>query len=213
MTGSVEIQRRTRRELLLHDALAFLALTLVTAVLFVMTLFLFRSFTNHRAEEARAWTAKGQQTLNAGDTEDAVKAFRIALTFAPGTPANELLLAQSLAAAGPTHTEEAYNSFLGLWEAHPGDGQINLQLARLAARRGDSAAAVRFYRAAIDGRWDENGAVHRREGRLELARFLIAQHNNAAAHEELMVVAGNWPRDEGVQGEVNDLLAKIGASQ
>lgn len=210
MTGSVEIQRLTRREVLLHDALAFLALTLVTAALFVLTLFLFRSFTNHRAEQARVWTANGQQALNTGDAEDAVNDLRTALTFAPGMPATELLLAQSLAAAGPKHTDEAYNAFLELSDVHPGDGQINLQLARLAARRGDPTAAVRFYRAAIDGRWDENGAVHRREGRLELARLLIAQHNNPAAREELLVVAGNWPSDEAVQHEVEDLLAKIG---
>jgi hypothetical protein len=213
MTGSVEIQRLTRRELLLHDALAFLVLTLITVALFVMTLFLFRSFTNHRAEQARVWTANGQQALNTGDPEDAVNDLRTALMFAPGTPATELLLAQSLAAAGPKHTDEAYNAFLELWDVHPGDGQINLQLARLAARRGDPAEAVRFYRAAIDGRWDENGAVHRREGRLELARFLIAQHNNPAAREELLVVAGNWPRDEAVQREVDNLLAKVGTSQ
>lgn len=213
MTGPVEIQRLTRRELLLHDALSFLVLTLVTVALFVMTLFLFRSFTNHRAEQARVWTANGQQALNTGDAEDAVKDLRTALTFAPGKPATELLLAQSLAAAGSKHTDEAYNAFLELWDVHPGDGQINLQLARLAVRRGDPAAAVRFYRAAIDGRWDENGAVHRREGRLELARFLIAQHNNHAAREELLVVAGNWPKDEAVQREVDDLLTKVGTDQ
>lgn len=213
MTDSVEVQRLTRRELLLHDALAFFVLTLTTAALFALTLFLFRSFTNHRAEQARVWTANGQQALNTGNAEDAVKDFRTALTFAPGKPATELLLAESLAVAGPKHTDEAYNAFLELWDAHPGDGQINLQLARLASRRGDPAAAVRFYRAAIDGRWDENGAVHRREGRLELARYLIAQHNNPAAREELLVVAGNWPRDEAVQREVDDLLAKVGTHQ
>jgi len=213
MTGSVEVQRLTRRELLLRDALAFFVLTLTTVVLFALTLFLFRSFTNHRAEQARIWTANGQQALHTGDAEDAVKDLRIALTFAPGKPATELLLAQSLAAAGPKHTDEAYNAFLELWEVHPGDGQINLQLARLAVRRGDRAAAVRFYRAAIDGRWDENGAVHRRESRLELARFLIAQHDNPAAREELQVVAGNWPRDEAVQREVDDLLAQVGTNQ
>ena len=162
-TGSVETHKLTRRELLLHDALAFLVLTLVTVALFVMTLLLFRSFTNHRSEQARSWTAKGQMALNAGDAEDAVKDFRTALTFAPGASANELLLAQSLAAAGPKHTDEAYNAFLELWDVQPGDGLINLQLARLAAQREDPTAAVRYYRAAIDGRWDENGAVHRRE--------------------------------------------------
>lgn len=206
----METHRLTRRELVVHDALAFLTLTLVTAVLFVVTWLLFRSFSAHRIEQAKDWEARGRAALSGGRAEEAVEDFRTALTFAPGTRAYELLLAQSLAAAGPKHTDEAYNYFLELWDTQPGDGQINLALARLEARRGDQTSAVRFYRAAIDGRWDENGSIHRREERLELARYLIAQHSDDGARVDLLVVASNWSDDAAVQAEVAGLLAQAG---
>lgn len=120
-----------RRRLILRDSLTFLSLTLFTLALFTVTLFLFRSFAAHRIDLGQRWSDRGRTALAKGQSEQAIAALRTALSYSPGERSYELLLAQALAAAG--HTEEAYNYFSGLWDSAPGDGFINLQLARLAA--------------------------------------------------------------------------------
>ena len=183
----------TRRGLILHDALAFLALLATSVALFGVTLFLFRSFEQHRADLAVRWAERGRIALQQGKPDAAVTALRTALSYAPDERANQLLLAQALAKAG--HTEEATNYFLNLWDARPGDGFINLQLARLARQKGDYREATDDYRASIFGSWEGDGVVRRREVRLELSDFLIQQHLNAEARNELFTVAGNAPNN------------------
>ena len=82
-------------------------------------------------------------------------ALRTALSYAPGTTSYEQLLAQALGQAG--HTEESYSYFMSLWTATPGDGSINLQLARLEAKRGHRPSATNFYRASINGTGEGDG--------------------------------------------------------
>jgi len=122
----------------------------------------------------------------------------------PRRAQHELLLAQSLGSAG--HTEEAYAYFLGLWETRPGDGFINLQLARLAAQKRDQQTAINDYRAAIYGTWEGDGVDRRREVRFELARYLIAQGQPAAARAELLVAGGNAPDTLAIDLSLADLL-------
>ena len=133
MTLETDTESSVKRRLILRDALTFLSLTLITAVLFAITLFLFRSFASHREELAQRWSARGQEAMSSGHPDQAIVALRTALSYAPGERSYELLLAQALGDAG--HTEESYNYFLGLWETQPGDGFTNLRLARLAVRR------------------------------------------------------------------------------
>src|SRR5580698_2352419 len=116
-----------RRKLILRDSLTFVSLLLVTIVLCGITLFLFRSFTAHRAELAQRWSDRGYDAMQAGRPDQAVVALRTALSYAPDERSYELLLAQALGDAG--HLDESYNYFLGLWETEPGNGLINLSLA------------------------------------------------------------------------------------
>ncbi len=160
-----------KRRLILRDSLTFLSLALITVLLFAVTLFLFRTFAAHRQELAQRWAGRGLAALASGDPDQAIVALRTALSYAPGERSYELLLAQALGDAG--HTEESYNYFLGLWETQPGDGFINLRLARLAAKKNDLQVAVNYYRAAIYGTWEGDGVVRRHEVRLELSRYLI----------------------------------------
>jgi tetratricopeptide (TPR) repeat protein len=183
----------TRRGLILHDALAFLALLATSVALFGVTLFLFRSFEQHRADLAVRWADRGRIALQQSKPDAAVTALRTSLSYAPDERANQLLLAQALAQSG--HTEEATNYFLNLWEARPGDGFINLQLARLARQKGEFREATDYYRASIFGSWEGDGVIRRREVRLELSDFLIQQHLNAEARNELFTVAGNAPNN------------------
>lgn len=197
-----------KRRLLLRDSLTFLVLTLLTAVLFLVTLFLFRSFTSHRADLAVRWSDRGQAALDAGKPEQAMMALHTALSYAPGTRSYELLLARALAEAG--HTEEASNYFMNLWLTQPGDGFINLELARLSAKKKDAPNAIKYYRASIYGTWEGDGVVRRRVVRLELARYLIEQHDFNAARIELLIAAGNSPSDPVLNRMLADLLMQTG---
>jgi tetratricopeptide (TPR) repeat protein len=198
-----------KRKLILRDALTFLSLALITAVLFAVTSFLFHSFASHRAELAERWAARGRAAIALGHPDQAIVALRAALSHAPGERSYELLLAQALADAG--HTEEAYNYFLGLWETQPGNGFINLRLARLAAKKNDMQAAINYYRGAIYGTWEGDGIVRRRDLRLELARFLIAHHDLSSARTEFLVAGSNAPDDLGLALTLAPLLEQTGA--
>jgi tetratricopeptide (TPR) repeat protein len=209
MTSEIENDWSTKRRLILRDALTFLSLALITAVLFAVTLFLFHTFATHRQELAQRWSARGQAAIASGHPDQAIVALRTALSYAPGERSYELLLAQALGDAG--HTEEAYNYFLGLWETQPGNGLINLRLARLAAKKNDMQAAINYYRAAIYGTWEGDGVVRRREARLELARYLIAHHDLSSARTELLVTGGNAPDDVSLSLTLAQLLEQARA--
>ncbi len=209
MTLETDNEWSEKRRLILRDTLTFLSLTLITAVLFAVTLFLFRSFAFHREELAQRWSARGREALASGRPDQAIVALRTALSYAPGDRSYELLLAQALADAG--HTDEAYNYFLGLWETQPGDGLINLRLARLTASKKDMQSAINYYRGAIYGTWEGDGALRRREVRLELARYLIAHHDLSNARTELLVAGGNAPDDVGLILTLAPLLEQAGA--
>jgi len=196
-----------KRRLFLRDALTFLVLALVTGALFLVTLFLFRSFTSHREELALRWSGRGRVALQAGKPEQAIAALRTALSYAPGTRPYELLLAEALENAG--RTEEASNYFMSLWTTQPGDGFINLELARLASKK-DERSAIKYYRASIYGTWEGDGVVRRRQVRLELARYLIARHDLNAARIELLIAAGNSPSVPSLNITLADLLVQTG---
>ena len=101
-----------------------------------------------------------------------------------------LHLAQALMAAdrGP----EARAHLLTLWANQPGNGPVNLELARLAATEGDMTTALRHYHNAIEGAWDEAPEDRRRHARLELARFLVdLKHATPQAQAELIAPAAD----------------------
>jgi tetratricopeptide (TPR) repeat protein len=178
-----------RRQLMMRDGAAFLILTAATGVLFAVTLFLFRSFSAHRADLAVEAGGAGKAALAQRRPHDAIASLREALSYAPNQRDYQLLLAQALGEDG--RIEEANNYFLNLRESEPGDGFINLQLARLARQRRQKQQAIDFYRASIFGDWKGEGDVHRRAVRLELADFLIDQKDLQEAQSELTIVASN----------------------
>jgi tetratricopeptide (TPR) repeat protein len=199
----------TTRQLIVRDSITFLSLTAITVVLFVVTLFLFRSFQEHRTELAKRWSDRGRAALQANRPDQAITCYRTALSYAPGSRNYELMLAEALAQAN--RVEEAYNYFIGLREERPGEGSINLQLARLAAKKQDVQGAINFYRASIYGDWEGDGAKRRREVRLELARYLIAQKQLGPARTELLVAAGNAPDDPEFDVMIASLLEQAAA--
>ena len=203
--------KASRRQLMVHDGIAFLILAVITAVLFVATLLLFRSFSAHRVELAHRWADRGRLALQQSRPADAIAAFRTSLSYAPGDRANEFLLAQAL--ADDNRLEEATDYFLNLWDAQPGDGFINLQLARLARRNRTQSSvqsAVDYYHDSIYGNWNGDGTLHRRDVRLELANYLIDINRQPAARAELIIAAGNAPSIPDLQIALGDTFIRAG---
>ncbi|HVY94753.1 MAG TPA: tetratricopeptide repeat protein [Bryobacteraceae bacterium] len=197
------------QRVLFRDSLAVVSLTAIAVVLFAVTLFLFRSFEAHRASLAKYWAGQGQAALLAHQPDKAVTAYRTALAYAPGERNDELMLAEALGQAG--RLEESFNYFTGLWESRPGDGLINLDMARLAAEQQNPQEAINYYRASIYGTWEGDGVERRRTARLELARYLIQQHQLTQARTELLIAGGNAPDIPDLDVTLGGLLEQANA--
>lgn len=201
-------ERLARRRLIIQDAVSLLTLFLITAVLFALTLLLFRSFTNHREELGARWKARGEAALNDGHPAIAIDDLRSALAYLPSRQ-TEIELATALAQAGKDQEATAY--FTTLRESAPGDGTINLELARLAARAGHESEAILYYQSALDGTWQGNGYDRRRQVRLEMARYLIARREYNQARNQLLIAAGNAPDQPAIKVEIASLLEQANA--
>jgi tetratricopeptide (TPR) repeat protein len=196
-----------KTRLIVRDGVTFATLCIVTAALFAITLLLFRSFERHRAELGHRWSDRGRRALQQSRPQEAVVSLRTALSYEPDQRDDQLLLARALADSG--RIEEASNYFLSIWEQRPGDGFVNLQLARLERKKGDAQSATNYYRASIFGTWQGDGADRRREVRLELARYLAERGDVRAAQAEILIAAGNAPEKQGLEVTFGDQLQTV----
>lgn len=185
-------EKLARRRLILRDTISLLILFFITVVVFVLTWLLHRSFTDHEQLLGDRWKARGVAALERGDPGAAIESLRSALAYVPSRD-TEIDLATALAEAGKT--QEAFAYFNTLRESAPGDGMINLQLARLAAKQGNTSLAVLRYQSALDGTWQQNGFERRRDVRLEMAGYLISQHQYEQARAQLLIADSNAPED------------------
>lgn len=182
-------ERLAKRNLVIKDTLALLSIFAVTCVLAVLTWLIFRSYSQHQSDAAARWKRRGEQALQNHNAQAAVYDLRTALGYGQDDPATQIELADALAQAG--RLQEATSYFNTLWDKQPGNGYINLQLARLAAQQGQRSTALERYQAAIYGVWEGDGAVRRRAVRLELVRYLIQENRFAEARDQLLIAAGN----------------------
>jgi tetratricopeptide (TPR) repeat protein len=181
---------------------------LVLIILFIITTYLVNAYRAKQRALGRQWYVSGERELEAGRAEAALGDFRSALVYSPNDSLVELQLAHALVAAG--HLPEARAHLLGLWEREPGDGTVNLELARLAADSDSVPEAVQYYHDAIYGQWDNNPAEHRRRAGLELAEFLLKVGQKAQAQAELIALTADLPRDPALETQVGALLLKTG---
>jgi tetratricopeptide (TPR) repeat protein len=184
--------------------LSFLALI----ILFWGASFAVKAFRAKEREAAQKWYASGERDLTSGRPEAGLEDFRSALVYSRSDPRIELRLAHTLAAAG--HFPEARAYLLNLWEREPGDGTVNLELARLEAHSGSTSQTVQYYHNAVDGQWEDNPAEHRRQARLELAEFLLKAGQKTQAQAELIALAADLPRDPALETQVGALLLNAG---
>jgi hypothetical protein len=199
-----------RRALIWHDAIRLGALAVMTAILFGITLACFHSFEDFQSQLASEWSRTGVAALNKHPAV-AVHALRTSLSYehdAARIHDDQVLLAEALADDG--QLEEAKDYFLALWESTPGDGLINLQLARIAHLQRDDLHAADYYRDSIDGSWTMDAIARRNDARLELADLLIAQHKDGEARDVLLIAAANAPDDANLNLKVVEKLQLAG---
>lgn len=149
--------------------------------------------TNQRVRGYKLY-GRGLSELQAGKQEDAIEAFRAALTCDPNNGAFQLSLARALRDTGdPQRLDEAQSYLESLWQRTPQDGPVNLALGRLAARRGSVEDAVRYYHNAMYGVWSSDAADNRRKARLELIDFLLQKGARPQAQSEIIALTASLP--------------------
>ncbi len=173
-------------------------------VLSFVTYALFHSFAAHQHLLELRWRARGEAALAAGHPTVALNDLHSALAYAPDDRGLQIQLATALAATGQLQEAQVY--FTTLLETEPGNGNINLQMARLAIQQRNAQAAIDHYQAAIDGTWNGDAFARRREIRLELARFLLAQGRFPEARSLLLITSGNGPDNYPLQLLLGSLL-------
>jgi tetratricopeptide (TPR) repeat protein len=163
-------------------------------------------------EIGNIWYQRGQQQLRAGNTQQAIDSFRNATTNDHDNSNYTLALATALAAED--HIEEARQALVRLRASAPESGEINLNLARLAAKEDKMAEAVRYYHNALFGVWPpDQMASQRTKVRTELVRFLLAAGDKSQALSELLILSSDTPDNGPGHDNVGQLFMEAGDSE
>jgi len=183
----------------------------ITLLLILAGLVLTQYFVKlHRVTEqglAQRWFNRGEEAMQANLPRFAAEAFRTALNYDRENSEYRLRLAQALLAEN--RLAEARAHLLSLWEEEPADGEVNLTLARLEARRGHYNEALRYYNNAINGVWDDHPRKQRTAARFELARYLMELQKWPRAQAELLALLADAPSDPGDQLLLGQMLLMV----
>ena len=164
--GHAGRRQASREMILLLCVLSFL-------VLFSFTALVSRMYHKKVHGLADQWFAAGEERLQAGDSAVALTDYRNALVYSPNNTKFQFHLAEALAAGG--HYDQARPYLLALLSESPGSGEVNLQLARIAAANNARADALRYYQGAIYGEWKDDANSTRWQIRRELCEYLISK--------------------------------------
>ncbi len=178
--------------------LVLLVLSLAAAAGFAAVSHLVFRFNANQQARGRQLYAQGLSAANAHAFDDAIAAFRAALTCDPTNSQYQLSLARALRDSGdPRRLDEAESYLIALWQRTPQDAAVNLALARVAAHRGSIEDATRYYHNAMYGVWNSDADTNRRKARVELIQFLLKQNAPAKAESELLALAASLPPEAG----------------
>jgi tetratricopeptide (TPR) repeat protein len=187
--------------------LVFLLCVIALIVMVSLTAFFSRMYHKQVHTLADRWFTQGGRDLQAGNISAALTDYRNALAYNPYNTRFQFSLAKALAAAG--HYDEARAYLLNLLSESPGRGEVNLELARIAAHNGSIADAVRYYQSAIYGEWDADPIETRWQVRRELCEFLLDRGLVKQATPEVIALAENTPPgDSQRQKIVGELLLR-----
>jgi Flp pilus assembly protein TadD len=203
VTSNATVPKKYSREIVL---LTTLLLLLVFAI---FTAFAARMYHKKYHVLGDEWFARGDQDFHSGDAAAALSDYRNALLYSPGNSNFQFHLAKALAATGRNDEARAY--LVTLLSDSPGSGEINLELARIAAHDGPKMMpdALRYYHAAIYGVWDTDPIAMRWEVRKELCDYLLDNNAMNQAEAEIIALADNTsPEDFVGQKTAGNLLLR-----
>jgi tetratricopeptide (TPR) repeat protein len=173
-----------------------LILTLGAVVSFAAVSHLVARFNANQQSRGRTLYVQGFAAVSNSRYDDAIAAFRAALTCDPTNSQYQLSLARALRDSNdPRRLDEAESYLIALWQRTPQDAAVNLALARVAAHRGSIEDATRYYHNAMYGVWKSDPDANRSKARIELIQFLLKQGAPDKAESELMALATSLPPD------------------
>lgn len=171
-----------------------LLLTLAAVTGFAAVSHLVARYNANQQSRGRKLYQLGQADAAANHYDDAIDAFRAALTCDPTNSQYQLSLARALRDSNdPRRLDEAETYLIALWQRAPQDAAVNLALARVAAHRGAIDEATRYYHNAMYGVWNSDADVNRSKARIELIQFLLKKGAPDKAASELMALATSLP--------------------
>lgn len=182
----------------------------IVAVLFFVSTVAVHAYNNKVNQISRDWAKQGDSDLAGGNAPAAVRDYRNALAYDSNNDTYQLHLAQALSHSGDIDEARAY--LLHLWKEAPGDGVVNVELARLSARTGAVDDAVRYFHSAIYGVWELDPEQRRRDVRLELIRLFLQHNRNNQADAELISLLSAMPRRADAYAQAGDLFLQAGDS-
>ena len=200
-------QTYARYRFYLRQRPTMLAVFSVLAVVFFLGVtVLSRVHQAQRQAIGERWFNRGVADLNAKRFDAAVTDFRAALLYSLDDYSYRLNLAEALIGQG--HMEQASAYLMSLWEREPENGVVNLELARIAAQRGETENAVRYYHNAVYAVWPSQQEGMRRDARLELIELLLRIDAKAQAQGELIALEENARPDAVQQERIGELFLR-----
>jgi tetratricopeptide (TPR) repeat protein len=187
-----------------HTMLA--VFSVLAVVLFLGVTVLSRAHQAQRQAIGERWFNRGIADLNGKRFDAAVTDIRAALLYSPDEYSYQLNLAEALIGEG--HTGQASAYLINLWEREPENGIVNLELARIAAQRGETDDAIRYYHNAVYAAWPSDQEGMRRNARFELIELLLRNDLKAQAQSELIALAENAGPDPVQQERIGDLFLR-----
>jgi tetratricopeptide (TPR) repeat protein len=201
------VAKRLDLRLYIKQQPVMLALLAVFGVLFFLgAAGLSRAYHAQREALGNRWFNRGVEDLQARRYDRAVTEFRSALLYSRDNYDYQLNLAEALIGLGQTNG--SYSYLVNLWEREPENGLVNLELARIAAQRGQTEQAQRYYHNTIYAVWPGDQEAKRRETRLELIEYLLSINAKAQAQAELIALEENLGEDPAPQRRVGDLFLR-----
>ena len=161
-----------------REILQLLLLGALAVAAFFVTRALAASNRETTLNNGAEWYQRGTNLAREGDLAEAVESFRRAAVTNRREPKYVLALADAL--SRQHQNDAARAALLSLRGSMPEDPEVNLRLARLAARRGDIAETVSYYQNTLYAPRRAGENEQRRRVRLELIDFLLGRKQATA---------------------------------
>ena len=189
-----------------REPVVLLVLTATATVSFLAVSLLSRVFQARQTSEADKWFRRATIDRKKGYLDQSAGEYQTAILYDRDNFRSQLGLAQTYAALGRMNEALAY--LVPLHEQQPESGIVNLELARIYAKKGESATAIRYYHNALYALWPPDSESQRLAGRFELIEFLLKQNDKVHAQAELIALVANLPSDSGLQVRTADLFSQ-----